>query len=85
MAHSLPIVASAAGGLPDKIREVGPDANGRLCPPGNSEALAQAISQLAALSPEQRAAMGAASRARVEQDYTWPQVAFRLSQLFEQL
>ncbi len=85
MAHRLPIVASAAGGLPDKIIASGPYANGRLVPPGDAAALARAISEIAAVTPTQRAELGAASRARVEQDYTWPQVARRLSALFEQL
>lgn len=85
MAHRLPVVASAAGGLPDKVSATGPLANGRLCPPGDAKALSQAISELAALRAEERAALGQSSRTRIEQDYTWPQIAHRLSALFEQL
>jgi glycosyltransferase involved in cell wall biosynthesis len=85
MSHHLPVVASAAGGLPDKIVTSGPEANGRLCPPGDAVALARAISEIAGLSEEQRAKMGVSSRAKVEQFYTWPQVADRLSALFEEI
>jgi glycosyltransferase involved in cell wall biosynthesis len=85
MAHRLPVVASATGGLPDKVRTTGPEENGRLVPPGEVEALARAVSDIAALTPERRAMLGAASRARVERDYTWPQVARRLTALFEEL
>jgi len=81
MAHRLPIIASNAGGLSDKINP----SNGRLCPPGEAIALAEAISEVAALTPEERRAMGLASRVVVEQAYTWPQVALRLSNLFEQI
>ena len=40
MAHRRPVIASRAGGLPDKVI---PGTTGWLVPPGNEEALAAAI------------------------------------------
>ncbi len=85
MSHRLPIIASAAGGLPDKISSEGPNANGYLCQPGDAKALAEAVSKLAALSQAERARMGENSRAKIEQNYSWPQIALQLSDLFEKL
>ncbi|MFL6231022.1 MAG: glycosyltransferase family 4 protein [Pyrinomonadaceae bacterium] len=61
MAHGLPIVASAVGGIPDLIT---PE-TGILVPPGDAPALAAAILSLAS-DPEARARMGLAARARYE-------------------
>ena len=67
MAHRRPIVASRAGGLPDKVH---PGENGWLVPPGDAAALAGAIS--GALSdPARLAAYGRASRVIVERDFSW--------------
>jgi glycosyltransferase involved in cell wall biosynthesis len=61
MAHGLPIIASAVGGVPDVV-----DAeSGILVPAGDSAALASAMSSLAA-DPERRKRMGLAARARYE-------------------
>ena len=59
MSHHLPVVATRAGGLPDKVR---PGVNGWLVEPGDTEALTTAVAQ--ALAQRDRlAAMGAESRA----------------------
>ena len=61
MAHGLPIIASAVGGIPDVV-----DAEcGTLVPPGDAAALAKAMLSLAA-DPERRKRMGMAARARYE-------------------
>jgi glycosyltransferase involved in cell wall biosynthesis len=61
MAHGIPIVASAVGGLPDLITpEIG-----ILVAPGDAEALAAAILSLSS-DTEMRARMGRAARARYE-------------------
>jgi glycosyltransferase involved in cell wall biosynthesis len=67
MAHRRPVVASAAGGIPDKVR---PGENGWLVAPGDASALAAAIS--GALSdPARLAHYGLAGRAIVEHDFSW--------------
>jgi glycosyltransferase involved in cell wall biosynthesis len=65
MSHGKPVIASAVGGVPEQINS--PEV-GVLVPPGNSEALADAITRLLR-DPEQRAAIGAAARARITQHF----------------
>lgn len=62
MAHGLPVIASAVGGIPDLITAE----TGILVPPGDADALAEAILSLAS-DPEARARIGRAARARYEE------------------
>lgn len=71
MAHALPIVASAAGGIPVKIES---GRTGVLVPPGDAEALRRAIVETLA-RPDRGRALGAAARAEVENRLAWPAVA----------
>jgi glycosyltransferase involved in cell wall biosynthesis len=80
MAHGLPIVASRAGGIPDKVEH---GRNGFLVEPGDVEALAQSLVRIAG-DATLRKAMGAASRARVEA-FAWPRVAERVLALYDEL
>lgn len=67
MAHRRAVVASAAGGLPDKVR---PGVNGWLVAPGDPGALAAAIS--GALSdPSRLERYGREGRAIVEREFSW--------------
>jgi glycosyltransferase involved in cell wall biosynthesis len=67
MAHRRAVVATSAGGLPDKVR---PNVNGWLVPPGDPSALAAAIS--GALGDRDRLArLGAAGRTIVEREFSW--------------
>lgn len=61
MAHGLPVIASAVGGIPDLITAE----TGILVPPDDTEALANAMMVLA-LDPELRVRMGQAARDRYE-------------------
>ena len=67
MAHRRPVVASAAGGIPDKVR---PGENGWLVPPGDPSALAAAISG-AVGDPARLARYGLAGRDIVEREFSW--------------
>jgi colanic acid/amylovoran biosynthesis glycosyltransferase len=58
LAMELPVVGSDEVGIPEMIRP----AWGRLVPPGDPVALAQALEEILALDPAERAAMGAAGR-----------------------
>jgi len=68
MAHGLPVVATMAGGLPDKVV---PALTGWLVKPGDSIALAQAVSE-ALQDPSRLPGLGRAGRALVEERFSWP-------------
>lgn len=61
LAMEVPVVATDEVGLPEVVR----DEWGRLVPPRDAPALADALEQLLALDPTERAAMGRAGRAFV--------------------
>ncbi|MBA2947372.1 glycosyltransferase [Streptomyces himalayensis] len=71
MGCGTPVVASAVGGQQDTVAEPG---TGRLVPPRDPVALAQAVAELLD-DPVQRAACGAAGRRRVLARYGWDRVA----------
>jgi glycosyltransferase involved in cell wall biosynthesis len=72
MACATPLVASAAGALPEVV---GPDGVTALhVPPGDPEALAAAVGRLLD-DPELAARIGAGGRARVVERFTWRAVA----------
>jgi glycogen synthase len=73
MIHRRPIVASAAGGIPDKVFS---GRNGYLVPPGDLDALAGAL--MRALAERERwAAWGEQSVQIVRTTFDWPVVARR--------
>lgn len=81
MVHRRPVIASAAGGIPDKVFT---GRNGVLVPPGNVPALAQAFK----MALEHRAdwqAWGAEGRRIVETTFAWPIVARRTLQEYHEL
>jgi glycosyltransferase involved in cell wall biosynthesis len=67
MAHRRAVVASAAGGIPDKVR---PGESGWLVAPGDPSSLAAAISGALA-DPARLARYGLAGRAIVEREFSW--------------
>lgn len=71
LAAGVPVVASAAGGIVDLIRD---GVEGRLVPPGDAGALAVAVTELLA-DPAARRRLGAAGRARVTREFTAARMA----------
>ena len=67
MAHRRAVIASAAGGIPDKVR---PGENGWLVAPGDASGLAAAISG-AVGDPARLAHYGLAGRRIVEREFSW--------------
>jgi len=82
MAHGKPVVATRAGGLPDKVR---PGETGWLVEPGAAPALAGALAESLAEPAETLARFGAAGRRLVEQAFAWPVVAAQLEALYAAL
>ena len=81
MAHRRPVVASRAGGLPDKVI---PGVTGWLVPPGNEEALAATIGK--ALTDSARlTAMGIAGRTLVDKEFSWRAATDRLLNVYAEL
>jgi glycosyltransferase involved in cell wall biosynthesis len=81
MACGLPVVASAAGALPEVV---GPDGHaGRLVPPRNPAAMAAVIAELLA-DPVQLTRMGQRARARIRHVFRWSDAAAELEGVFEE-
>jgi glycogen synthase len=81
MAHRRAVIATRAGGLPDKVQ---PGVTGWLVPPGDETALAAALAE----AMEHRArlpAMGHAGRAAVEHEFAWPAVVERLLAVYREV
>jgi len=81
MAHALPVVATRAGGIPDKVVE---GRTGALAEPGDAEALAEALRPLVA-QPDLRREMGRRGRARVEERFAWSALVERTLALYQEL
>ena len=81
MTHGLPVVASRAGGLPDKVR---PGENGWLVRPGDALELAQALRELFAAG-DRLPSLGARSRQIVTTEFGWPGVAAATVALYRRL
>ena len=78
MAHRKAVIASRAGGLPDKVV---PGVTGWLVPPGSADALSTAV--VKALADSSRLhAMGAAGRALVEKNFSWRSATDRLLSMY---
>jgi glycosyltransferase involved in cell wall biosynthesis len=81
MAHHKPVVATMAGGLPDKVR---PGVNGWLVPPGDASALSDAVAD-ALSDPARLSTMGAESRRIVETEFAWSVLVDKYLALYEEL
>jgi len=81
MAHGRAVVATRAGGLPDKVI---PGTTGWLVAPGDVQALAGAIRD-ASSDRARLTAMGSAGRALVEQEFSWRAATDRLLVVYAEL
>ncbi len=81
MVHCRPVIASAAGGIPDKVFT---GRNGILVPPGDVAALAQALRSALDLRQHWRA-WGDDGRRIVETTFAWPIVARRTLREYQHL
>lgn len=81
MTHRLPVLATAVGGIPDKVL---PGRTGYTCLPDDAAALAAALRR--ALGERRRwAELGAAGRALVLERFDWPRIAHQLADLYGEL
>jgi len=78
MERGRPVVASAVGGLPEIVDD---GRTGLLVPPGDADALAGAIRELAS-DPARAAAMGAAGRARALEEFSQERCTDRIEALY---
>jgi glycosyltransferase involved in cell wall biosynthesis len=78
MERGRPVIASAVGGLPEIVDD---GRTGLLVPPGDVEALADAIAELAS-DPGRVAAMGAAGRARALTEFSQERCTERIEALY---
>jgi glycosyltransferase involved in cell wall biosynthesis len=81
MACGTPVVACAAGALPEVVATGG---GGRLVETANPQALARGIRELLA-DPQARAELGARGRRGVDAAYAWPSVAARTADVYAEL
>ena len=81
MAHRQPVIATVAGGLPDKVH---PGMNGWLVEPNDTEALSQAIAD-AASNPTRLIGMGTKSRDIVEREFAWSVLVDRYVNLYMEI
>ena len=80
-AAGIPVVATCTGGIPTVVRHEG---NGLLVPPGDVDALAQAIRRLM-LDPPLAQRLGACGRERAVREWDWPMVLGRQEEVVEEL
>jgi len=81
MACGLPVIANAAGALPEVVGTDG--SAGRLVPPRDARAMADAILDVLA-DPARTQRMGHAARRRIETVFSWRDAAAGLVQVFEE-
>jgi glycosyltransferase involved in cell wall biosynthesis len=81
MAHGKPVLATRAGGLPDKVRH---GLTGWLVPPGEPTALARGLDEAVSVRAEW-ASMGSAGRRLAETEFDWPVVERALKAIYDDL
>jgi glycosyltransferase involved in cell wall biosynthesis len=81
LAHGRPVLATRAGGIPDKIVD---GETGRLVATGDVPALAAALGELLA-DPARARRLGARGRDVVRERFAWPGIARATLRLYEEL
>lgn len=81
MARGLPVVATQVGGIPEIMAD---GVNGILVPPGNPDAMAEALIALAS-DPERRGALGRAAQARIREHFLADRVIEKLHHYYERI
>jgi glycosyltransferase involved in cell wall biosynthesis len=81
MAHALPVVATRAGGIPDKVVD---GETGRLVEPGDVLALAEGLRDVLR-DPGRRRALGRAGEERARRRFGWEPIAARARDLYQEL
>jgi glycosyltransferase involved in cell wall biosynthesis len=81
MIHRKPVIASAAGGIPDKVFD---GRNGYLVRPGHADELADRL-RLALAQRDRWPAWGDESVRIVTSTFAWPVVARQTKELYEEL
>jgi glycosyltransferase involved in cell wall biosynthesis len=81
MAHRRAVIATRAGGLPDKVK---PGLNGWLLEPGDIRTLAEAIGE-AARAGQRLAVMGDRGREIVEREFSWTELARKQIGIYREL
>jgi glycosyltransferase involved in cell wall biosynthesis len=81
MAHRRAVIATRAGGLPDKVQ---PGVNGWLVEPGDGPALASSINE-AVLAGGRLTELGHASRSIVESTFSWQRLVERQLEVYAEL
>ena len=79
MAFGLPVVATTAGGLPEVVDD---GVTGILVPPGDSQALSDALMRLLR-DPDLRRRMGRAGQERVRSEFTVDQIVPKTLAVYE--
>ncbi len=82
MAHERAVIATRAGGLPDKVH---PGVNGWLVEPDRADLLTEALTDALRRDRADLARFGRASRDIVERDFAWPVVAARMMDVYHNL
>jgi hypothetical protein len=81
MACGRPVIRAAVGGIQYTVQD---GVTGYLVPPRDPEVLAACLERLLG-QPALCARLGAAARARVEREFTWPVTAERTAAVYEEL
>lgn len=81
MASCVPVVATSVAGVPEMVD----DDVGRLVPPEDAAAIADALEEFQRLEPSARQAMGARARGRVDHRFNLETETQKLVSLFEEL
>lgn len=81
MAHGVPVIATAVGGIPEAVRD---GVEGLLVAPGDTAALARAVLDLLG-DPDARTRLGAAARERARSEFSSTRMIATLEDLYEKL